>query len=194
MATLAPTTELEAVNTLLGTIGEAPVSTLVGVQAADVLMAQAVLLEVSRAVQSLGWHCNTEEEFPLVPDENNNLQFPTNALHLDPSVVRYAQGEYDLVQRGGKLYDRLNHTFEFDTTIYVDITFLLAFEDLPEAFRRYITIKAARIFADRAVGAETMHTYTLRDEQEAWVALKHAESDTADLNILKQALKFWRRR
>ena len=194
MTTLTPTTELEAINTLLSTIGEAPVSTLVGVQAADVLLAQAVLKEVSRKIQTMGWHFNTETGFPLTPDEFNHIRLPENTAEVDPDTEYHFKEEYDLIRRGDRLYDRRNHTYEFQTTIYVNITFLLPFDELPESVKHYIIIKAARIFADRAVGAENMHTYTLRDEQEAWSAMLHAEVETADYNILDDALKHWRRR
>jgi hypothetical protein len=53
-------TELEAVNVLLTTIGEAPVNTLTGNQVTDVTVAKQVLLEISREIQSQGWHFNTE--------------------------------------------------------------------------------------------------------------------------------------
>ena len=51
-------TELEAVNILLTTIGEAPVNTLTGNQVTDVTVATQVLLEISREIQSQGWHFN----------------------------------------------------------------------------------------------------------------------------------------
>ena len=44
-------TELEAVNVLLTTIGEAPVYSLSGKQTTDVAIAQQVLNEVNREVQ-----------------------------------------------------------------------------------------------------------------------------------------------
>ena len=61
MAIPSSMTELEAVNILLTTIGEAPVNTLTGNQVTDVSIANQVLNEVSREVQSQGWHFNTEQ-------------------------------------------------------------------------------------------------------------------------------------
>ena len=68
-------TELEAVNVLLTTIGEAPVNTLTGNQVTDVTIARQVLNEVSREVQSQGWYFNTENGVTLTPD--NNTTHPT---------------------------------------------------------------------------------------------------------------------
>ena len=69
----AAMTELEAVNVLLTTIGEAPVNTLTGKQTTDVAIAQQVLNEVNREVQSRGWHFNTEYDVELIPDTSNNI-------------------------------------------------------------------------------------------------------------------------
>ena len=62
-------TELEAVNVLLTTIGEAPVNTLTGNQVTDVTIANQVLTEVSREVQAQGWHFNTEDKVVLSRNE-----------------------------------------------------------------------------------------------------------------------------
>jgi hypothetical protein len=56
---LTPTTKLEAVNVCLTNIGEAPVASLTGLQV-DAQVASSIIDEVSREVQSNGWHWNTE--------------------------------------------------------------------------------------------------------------------------------------
>ena len=57
---LAGTTELEAVNTMLSMIGEAPVNSLTGTLPLDATIAKNTLTEISREVQAAGWHYNTE--------------------------------------------------------------------------------------------------------------------------------------
>ena len=53
------TTELEAVNTILSTIGEAPLSTLTGSLPVDGTMAKSVLNEINREVlKILSKNCN----------------------------------------------------------------------------------------------------------------------------------------
>ncbi|MCQ1856388.1 hypothetical protein, partial [Neorhizobium galegae] len=86
--------------------------------------------------------------------------------------------------RGQRLYDRRNHTFEIGKTVKVEIVFLLPFEELPEAARTYITIKAGRRFQEGQIGSELLSNFSLRDEQMALFALEDAEGETADLNIL----------
>ena len=57
------TTELEAVNTILSTIGEAPINSLTGALPVDATVAKNVLSEIAREVQSAGWHFNTHYKF-----------------------------------------------------------------------------------------------------------------------------------
>ena len=56
--TNANTTELEAVNSMLATIGEAPVNSITGTLPLDASLAKNTLNEINREVQSAGWHFN----------------------------------------------------------------------------------------------------------------------------------------
>lgn len=181
MTTLVPTTELEAVNIMLATIGEAPVSSLEVSGLTDVAIAKQVLSEVSRAVQTKGWHFNSEVEYPLVPNSDGFIVPPTNTLRVDTNKF-YC--DYDVVQRGNRLYDRGNRTYVFPETLKVDLILLLAFEEIPEAVRYYITIRAARLFQRRILGAEYTERYTEADEMAALVTMQEAEGDTGDANVL----------
>lgn len=178
----APTTELEAVNTLLLAIGEAPVNTLDDPGLVDAVLGRAVLTEVSRAVQAEGWHFNTEYDYPLPPNRDGEIILPGNALRADVDPRVY--GNIDPVQRGTKFYDRQNHTYFFGTTLKAKLILFLPFTELPEAARRYVTIRATRVFQDRVLGSEAVHQFTEKDEYRALVLLKAAEADTGDYNYL----------
>jgi hypothetical protein len=164
-----PTTLLDAVNELLSTIGEAPVNSLGDNLTSDVATAKATLERVSREVQAAGWHFNTEKDYPLVPSEDGSITLPANCVRADIDPMRYT--DIDLVQRGSKLYDRLNHTYNIGQTIYADLVVLLDFEELVEAARTYI-------------GSGTLHDFTARDEMMARALLMEAEGDTTNANIL----------
>jgi hypothetical protein len=169
-------TELDAVNAMLSAIGEAPVSMLEGTNA-DVALAQSILLEVSRAVQTEGWPFNSEVDYPLARNAENEFDVPGNTIRVD------ADGSgYDVALRDGKLFDRKAHSFKFPNTasLKVQLVILLPFSDLPFAARNYIMIRAARVFVQRAVGSDTMSRYTERDEQRARALLQHEEGVTAD--------------
>ena len=61
------TTQLQAVNSMLSTIGEAPVNSLDS-GLVDAETAETVLNEVSRDVQSFGWNFNTEPDYVFNPN------------------------------------------------------------------------------------------------------------------------------
>lgn len=178
---LRPTTELEAVNTMLNTIGEAPVNTLVNMTSVDAITALSVLRNVNRGIQAQGWFFNSEYSYPIVPDSNNDLALPTNLMSIDSSLE---SSSYDLVQRGTRAYDRKNHTYAFTETVKCDLILLLSFEEIPEAARYYITLRAARILQDRLLGSDSLHGMNREDEYHALTTLRLMESENADYNIL----------
>ena len=134
-------TELSSVNSILAAIGSAPV-TEVDYANPEISMISNLLQECCVDVQAEGWVFNTEERYPMVPDENNLITVPDNMLRIDVSDGQVYR-DCDVVLRGGQLYDKLNHTYEFKDTVYCDITWLFDYADLPTVFRRYITYRAA---------------------------------------------------
>lgn len=180
---LTPTSELEAINTILSVIGESPISSTSEISSvADAVTAQSILSEISRQVQTKGWHFNTDKEITLSPDTySGEITVPTNCLRVDPAGD---DRELDLVHRGTKLYDRKKHTYNIAKQVKVDMVVLLPFTELPQAARHYVTIKAARVFQSRTVGSEALYQFTSLDEKDAMIDLKKAEGITGDYNIL----------
>jgi len=172
-------TELEAVNVLLSVIGEAPINTLTGAATVDVIQAKAILSQVSREVQSVGWHFNSEKDYPLVPDINQEIVLAANMVRVDADQYP----ELDVVQRGLRLYNREDHTFKFNKTVKAEVIFLLPYDEIPQIARQFIVIRAARIFQDRMVGSDTLHGFTAEDEKKALTDLREAEGDTGDYTI-----------
>lgn len=178
--TTTVTSKLEAVNTMLTAIGESPVNTITSSTTTDVSIALQILDNVSREVQSVGWHFNTDTNYLLTKNASNQIELPANALRVDNSNK---DADKDLVERGRKLWDRENHTYTITKDIRVNITWFLEFIELPETARRYITIRAARIFQDRMLASETLHAFHQVDELQALSALKEHEGDTRDHSI-----------
>ena len=180
---LSPTTKLEAVNTMLTSIGEQPIQNLNDLAGlSDASIAEQILDNVSRAVQSRGWVFNTDIGISKAPNQYNEIVLDPSELRVDTqSLLR--QGDKDYVERGRKLYDRFNNTFKFTTSVKLNIIKLLTFDDLPEPARRYIAIRSARIFHDRVVGAGELHRFYQEDEFGAYQSLLEYEGDVADYNI-----------
>lgn len=181
MAILSPTTELEAVNTMLATVGQSPISTLTNPGLVDAVLATSLLTEVSRDVQKRGWWFNTELDYTIAPDVSGYLNLPSNALKASPGL---AYKDKKLTIRGTKVWDLVEHTYVFTESVDFNLVLGLSFDELPEAARRYITIRAARIFQDRVLTSDNVHSYTQDDEDRALADLQSAEHDAGDYSLL----------
>lgn len=183
MATqITPTTELQAVNIMLTTIGEAPVNTITGTTSVDVSVAKNILDETSMSIQTQGWNFNTVYNKSLTKDADNKVPLPSNCVQADAhDDFRYR----NLIIRAGYLYDVDNDTDVFTGDLpNLNLVLVQQFEDLPEYARRYITMKSSRRFAARFIGEEALVTLTIQDENEAMLAFKLADSRSEDNNIL----------
>lgn len=178
-ALITPTTELEAVNECLENIGQAPVSTISGDLGVDTQMALNFVRKVTRELQSQGWFWNTEKDYKITPNVSGDILLPVNTLAVDSTGL---DADRDVVQRGQRLYDRDNHTYRFTKSILLELTVGLPFDELPETARRYISLRAARLFQDRVEGSSDGS-----DAQDEMMALAHLKADqirTEDSNML----------
>ena len=180
MATL--TSKLEAINTMLGYIGESPVNSIASATALpqSAALAKNILDEVSREVQADGWHFNTLENLKLAQGiPAGTFQVPANTLQVDAVDIGV-----DIVQRGLKILDRTTNSYVFDKeSLEVNMTVLLDWEELPEQARRYIAIKAGRVFQARLVGSRELETLILRDEIMAKARLEESDGRNSDITI-----------
>lgn len=175
------TTELDAVNLMLHTIGEQPVSTLTESGLSDVAIAKSILAEVNRRVQAKGWDFNTDVDYDLALDVNSKCPVPANALRIEP-----VDGKW-LVQRAGFMWDRQNNTFVLSSAVKADIVRYFPFEDIPESARYYIAVRAARIFQKRQMGDDSLEVFTEKEESDAKADMEDAAGDSANRNVLHEA-------
>ena len=154
------TEELPAINEILASVGQAPVTTLDQTNP-DVAIVYNTLLTVSREVQAEGWTFNTEFGVTKQTDANKEFTIPNNYLQVDLThnssnstrnvVRRKKPGESQ-----SKLYDKYNHTFELTATaeqeILLDIVYYFDWVDLPIPIQDYIVAKAAAVVSSRIVG------------------------------------------
>ena len=172
------TTELDAVNIMLFSIGEAPVSVLTEAGLADVAIAKVMLAETNRRVQAKGWDFNTDLNYDLALNADSKVAIPTNALRIDTSYGK------PLVQRAGFFWDRQNNTFILDGAVKADIVRYLPFEDLPESARYFIAVKAARVFQKKMLGDDSIEVFTGKEEADAKADMEDAEQSSAGRNVL----------
>lgn len=174
---LTPQSELEAVNEILSSIGSSPVDTLDESLDVDVINAKRLLEATSREIQSRGWYFNTEDSVTLQPDtDSNKVPCPENYL------VFYSDG-YQLVRQSGYFFDIASRTDEFPNGLTVTLIRYLQFDELPEVFRKYITVRTARLFQMRFLGAQEIDASLQFAESEAYSAIIDFELKTGNYNV-----------
>ena len=156
--------ELPAVNQILQSCGQAPVTTLDQTNP-DVAIAYQTLLEVSREVQAEGWTFNKEGHYEMTPDSNNEILIPNNILQLD-LTKNGANAQMDVVRRNGKLYDKAKHTYTFTSPVTCDITWLFDWVDIPRPIADFIVNRTASTVSSRVVGDGNQ--YQMLQQKEAF--------------------------
>ncbi len=152
--TIDTETELSAVNSILGAIGQSPVTSLVFTNP-EIGFIYNLLRDANVDIQNEGWHFNTEKHVQYKPDAVNNKIAITNDILKMDAADGWSKREYDVVKRNGYLYDKYDHTDNWSELgtdgIYLDVVRLFSFEDLPSVFRRYIILKASSQAATQLV-------------------------------------------
>ena len=176
-------TELNAVNSILGAIGQTPVTTL-DLENPETSFVYQLLQECNRDVQDEGWVFNREDHYPLQANAANQFVIPANVLRMDVSEndIYFTS---NVVKRDGKLYDKYRHTFEFTKkTIYFDIVWLLPYSDLPSVFQRYITSKASGRAATQLVSNPALTQMLTAQEAQTRAACIEYECNQGDHNMM----------
>ena len=175
-------TELSAVNSILGSIGQSPITqlrdTTTGVLIStnpEISFIHNLLVETVKDVLNEGWHFNTEHGIKISPDANKEITIPSSYLRYDVHEGQTSR-LLDVVKKGNKLYDKVKHTFQFENDVLVDATYLYDFEDIPSAFQRYIIAKASTRAATQLVG--DVNLVKLLQTQEAQTRATVMEYDT----------------
>ena len=185
-------TELSAVNSILGAIGQAPITTLGTVSVTDgisaydnpeVAMIYNLLRDANVDTQAEGWHFNSEYNVKFQPDSSTKkITISNDILSMDYHGNQIDR-RYDLVRRNGFLYDKLSandNKDEFDTDMYLDVVKLYNFTDLPIIFRRYITYRASRVAATKLVANPQLVRLLTQQESLARAALMEYECNQGD--------------
>jgi len=118
--------KLETVNYLLSLLGSSPVGDLETLHP-DAEVCINRLNEASRTIQKKGWWFNQEYSYFLEPDATTKeIALPT--FCLEATVTNWG----GVIKRGLKLYDTVNHTYQFTNSLYVNMIVKLDWELLDE--------------------------------------------------------------
>ena len=117
--------KLDAVNYCLSILGSTPVGSLEDSLHPDADICLTRINEALLTIQKEGWWFNTEVNWALTPDANKDIDLPANTIK-----VLGIQGEF-VIQRGIKLYDSINNTYQFDNAVTVNLIVNLDWDLLP---------------------------------------------------------------
>ena len=179
---IATDTELSAVNSILGSIGQSPITTL-NFENPEISFIYNILSEVSKDVLNEGWHFNTEEHVKVSPDASGFITIPNNYLRYDLNDGQ-ADRHMDVVKRNGKLYDLVNHTDVFDHDLELDIVYLYSFTDIPSVFQRYIIARASTRAATQLVSNADLVKLLQGQEGLARASLMEYECNQGDHSFM----------
>ena len=193
-------TELSAVNSILGAIGQAPVTSLV-FDNPEISFIYNLLRDANVDTQAEGWHFNTEKHVKYFPDSvTGKIAIANDVLQLDVSEG-WTHRIYDVIRRDGFLYDKIDHTDDFSSidSIDLDVVKLYTFENLPIPFRRYITYRASTKAATQLVANPNLVKLLQGQEALARAALMEYECNQGNHsmfgfpeNTIHQTYQPWR--
>jgi hypothetical protein len=187
MAMIEAQTELDAVNSMLMSIGQSPVSTLNVTGIKDVSIARKQLTTSLRRCLSMGWDFNTDLNYEVTPTVDNIIPVPVGALSCDPmqptedvTIRRHPSGVM-------AFFNKTDNTFTYTEPLSLKIIWGFPFEDLPECARNYIATWAGRRFQSKQVGSQILDRFEQEDEMSAWIILQREERRTSDTNMFRKS-------
>ena len=130
------TTEKEVINDVLAVNGEAPVTSAESTNPSAV-QARNAISRIDKKLQARGWWFNKEQRTLQVEVSTSNVLLPSNTLRVDP-----VDPASPYVQRGSRLYDRVNNTYTILVPVKVNIVIRLPIDECAETYAAYLASKA----------------------------------------------------
>ena len=170
------TTELDAVNRILISAGEDPISSLSSPSAQS---CKVLIEEVLHDLLIIGWSFNTDYSVILSRNTDNEILIPVNAIsvNFDDNIN---SEKYSIIDN--KVYDQHNRTFTFSKDLKATIVYLREFTEIPEPFRVYVTKSAKRRYAASFTAGEHIQSF-IQEEAQALQSAKQSEVSSQRFNI-----------
>lgn len=177
---ITPLSKLDAVNEIIGAMGEAPVDTLENSENVDTINAIRMLEAEMRAIQVMGWTFNTVDPFIMIPDDNSKH------ILWDDSILSIQFADNRVVRKRDEwLYDVTNNTDQFDAPLEAKVIQYVPFEEMPQVFRQYITVRTANHFVARYLGDPTIMQELQKEEAQAYMQMMEKEITLERSNIIQ---------
>lgn len=131
-------TEIDAINRMLRYIGELPIPTSVTIDSLpeghEAVIARVVLAETLREEQENKLWFNTFE-VTYIPDTDGYVTLPSNVIAFEST---------DYFKEGGLLYNKNDISGIFTDPITLTVRLEVTFDNIPDIFRTYVVLKAAK--------------------------------------------------
>ena len=131
-------TEIDAINRMLRYIGELPIPSDVVIddlpEGHEAVQARTILEETLREEQENKFWFNTFD-VTFVPDTDGYITLP-------PNVITFESNEY--FKEGGNLYNREEFSGIFDDNVELTCRLEITFDNIPDVFRTYVVLVAAK--------------------------------------------------
>lgn len=177
---MAVITTLDVVNACLDTMGESPLNAL-DADHPYVASALNALKSASTQEQGIGWWFNQDTiELPLDPN-TGVCYFPGDVTSLDT-------GDPRITQRGRRLYDRANGTFDLriiaPNGVFAFVTREIPFEDLPALAQQVIQARTKLDFQNSFDGDANKYNKLAQIHQRLFMLLKAEHIRNSKPNFL----------
>jgi hypothetical protein len=176
------TTELDVINEMLGTMGEAPLNQL-DEDHPFVAAGRRFLDTANRRLQAKGWWFN-KELLKFVPDASSSFVYiPSDIMSVRESDVRRCRFRY--IQRGDRLYDLSNSTYEItENPVYLDVVRLVPFDGLDHLAQNAVALQAVLRF-QLNYDADPQKTADLKQElADVWMTLNAEHTRQVKANFI----------
>ena len=186
--TIDTDTNLSAVNSILGAIGQSPV-TEINYQNPELGFIFNILTEVNKDVQNEGWVFNVEKHVPAPIQSDKRVKIANNILRYD-THDDYKYRTKDLVIRTDPadqqtyLYNTVDHTYEFEEPFELDVVYFWEFTELPSVFQSYIISKASVKAATQLVNNSELVQLLQTEEATNRAACVEYDTDQGDYSFM----------
>lgn len=171
--------ELDVVNEMLSTLGEAPLNE-VDEEHPLVPAAKRIIRVATYRVLSESWWFN-EERVTLQPDPTTGeVLTPTDTIRADP-----VDRSWNLVQRGRRLYDPNNATYNIGEPVPIILVRSIPFTDLPPTAQHYVSLLSQVMFNKAYDGDEVKLRTLAADMQQSLLMLRAEHIRNVDANLIK---------
>jgi hypothetical protein len=148
-------------------------------------------------VQQIGWYFNSERSVKLLKNVDDRVPLTDDIARIQNARrAGPATWAVDLIMRshptdGMCLYNKLadakdEDPFDFSQVneIRVDLVRLLDFDETPDSFRHYVTVRAGRNVQARLVTDPALYRFSTDDEVRALQILQREDLQSSNANAL----------